>query len=75
MIVDVSSIKEESQGISHIFNCIYHAVSFSLQAEYNETITTQLDAPNDGGDEEHLTGGGVMLGGKNGEERAGEVQM
>lgn len=76
MIVDMSpSIKEGLQVISHMFNCIYHPVSFSLQAEYNEMITTQLDASNDGGREEHLTAGGVKLGGKNREERAGELQM
>lgn len=69
------NLSRRSHKSSIMFNCFYHPVSFSLQAEYNEIITTQLDDSNDGGGEEHLTEGGVKSGGKNREERAGEVKM
>lgn len=48
---------------------------FSSQAEYNEIAPAQFDDSNEGGDEEHLPGGGVKSGGKTREERPGKRQM
>lgn len=59
--------------------CFFKAVTFtmvpvfSLQGQHKETAPIQFDDTS-GGEEEHVTGGGVKLGEKN-RERPGEMQI